>query len=687
MNLDFIINELKGEIKMKRSFKKITSLLMTVIIIASLSVTVAAEGDIEVGKLKYFVNGTQVLSLSEIKAGDVVNSEVKVSGTGDACLISVVYDADGLDTVDVSDASLTKSSKVLKTSITLPNDYGNGWKYKCFIWDSITGSLKPYNEAEFEFSLKATVDLESVKLTWDAVDGYMGEPLDIYRDGVKIAIAQAGQGLYIDYFAKADSYAEATYYVANSAGTRVSNTVTATPITAKSILDRSGYIFYNQLGEDGNPIQRAISKTPDSATYYDGTTDASKVADTGKYIRGYACTGDNNIINVVNDTAYPRTNTIQDTVFTDVPTQTNLTNDNSNYIIKNRNYARITKSDGSISSLNNINHSSPYFVYKFKRDNITFTPNTPPEGTNYDNISDFVLYVEYWNTGNQKFCVTYSIKPESTDTNGELGGTDYISSDIYTTLPTKTSANGNWSIAEFTLKNMTTWGKTYIDSTTSNFGINFRMPDSSKPEVAIRSFVLVPKEVADTISDPSRLFTTSNENYTGEVASFSVNGGTITQSNMVVNQTGGDGEVVKENDYVTIAPYANGSTGTGYRVRLNIDDSFLYTTGTSGVQVEVTYTSNYYTYLPVKYLNSAGSEQRQNLLLVNDGQKHTSVIEINDIALMNTLFGNEKRDIVLDMVSNREGNRSEADYSNRYLHIHEFKLRKPIDRNMMDLSK
>ena len=56
MNLDFIINELKGEIKMKRSFKKITSLLMTVIIIASLSVTVAAEGDIEVGKLKYFVN-------------------------------------------------------------------------------------------------------------------------------------------------------------------------------------------------------------------------------------------------------------------------------------------------------------------------------------------------------------------------------------------------------------------------------------------------------------------------------------------------------------------------------------------------------------------------------------------------------------------------------------------------------
>lgn len=110
-------------------------------------------------------------------------------------------------------------------------------------------------------------------------------------------------------------------------------------------------------------------------------------------------------------------------------------------------------------------------------------------------------------------------------------------------------------------------------------------------EVVIRSIVLLPKNIADDInatSNPQRLFSSINENYTGTCASFYVNDGTITQSNMKVHNTGGDGAAIIENDHIAIAPYitADNATNLGYRVRLNIDDSYIYTPGTNGVQIE-----------------------------------------------------------------------------------------------------
>ena len=82
-----------------------------------------------------------------------------------------------------------------------------------------------------------------------------------------------------------------------------------------------------------------------------------------------------------------------------------------------------------------------------------------------------------------------------------------ISSEIYKTLPDATEC-GCWSIAQFKLENMSYTGKSYDSgSGTSKMALIFA---NKTQTLAIRAIVLVPKELADMIEDPSLLFVSND---------------------------------------------------------------------------------------------------------------------------------------------------------------------------------
>ena len=209
---------------MTKTIKRIAILLTLVMLAVSVQLPMAMAEEANVGIMKYYVNGTQVLELPSLTAGNVVKSQIKAAN-GDI-LVSAVYNGTVMQIADVGEVIPSQDGKVYETEITIPAGYDEAtWDYKNFIWKDASGSMTPATEKTEAFVLSASGTINTVTLAWDVVDGYINEKVDVYRNDSVIATVDEGIGGYIDQV-EPGTY---TYKVVGKSG-RESNEVSATAI-------------------------------------------------------------------------------------------------------------------------------------------------------------------------------------------------------------------------------------------------------------------------------------------------------------------------------------------------------------------------------------------------------------------------------------------------------------------------
>lgn len=447
---------------MKKVMKK-TALLLT-LIMCTLCVQLpasAAQTDVSVGIMKYYVNDTQVLVLPTLEYGNTVKSEIKVTGSfakrTDAVLISALYNSNVLQALQMSQVPTGQASAVLQTSISVPQVEGANWRYKSFIWNMSDSSLTPYAEAVNALQLTATAGVNAVTLNWDAVDGYISETLDVYRDNAKVGTVAAGMGDWVDYLV-VDEAVPYTYQIKNADSSRVSNVVSATPGSAQAVLEQSAWISkddYQSIEEVGTG----------SFTYVENKSLKMENGDVISFT-GYICQN-----NFSSGTAVP-----------DGEPGYKSPDNQSNVWVMTRGY-REYASEGVYRS-----PGTDGFGLTIDKEKYTAAQN------------DFTVYVEYWGEKTTPFKFRYYQK--AGDSNGNFRDIDFPVNNPVSEAKWKVTKMKMSQIWLTELKSNNFHGTNQLSFMSGN--------PTGAPPCYIRKIIIVPEEYTTELTRDEALFVTDN---------------------------------------------------------------------------------------------------------------------------------------------------------------------------------
>ena len=461
---------------MTKTIKRIAILLTLVMLAVSVQLPMVMATEANVGIMKYYVDGTQVLALPELTAGNVVKSQIKAAN-GDI-LVSAVYNGTVMQIADVGEVIPSQDGKVYETEITIPAGYDEAtWDYKNFIWKDASGSMTPATEKTEAFVLSADVYVNAVVVKWDAVDGYMNETLDVYRNDVKVATVSAAQGSYVDkMIADGTTY---TYQIKNADGTRISNTVSATPITAESVLNKGSWIKAG-LKENGvTAADEGDMKTSGNTTnmlYYDF---GEQALSNGKFYQAWRTTSDGPTLRIKGDMYPTNTLTAMNTAYTTKPEKITATDGKSAAFFLPNNVVR-DKGSGNV-----VSNSATRVSFQINNSN----------GTKFNTTdTNYTVFVEHWGTRARDIKIWYS-----------KSNTSYTWGTLNMKISSYPAING-WKVSTLDLTDANFGGNNTVNSWDNDIKVPAMSCDKNGEDLFVRRIAVLKKEDAAKVLDPSDLF-------------------------------------------------------------------------------------------------------------------------------------------------------------------------------------
>lgn len=645
---------------MKCKMRITAMLLITVMLFAAFPIFVSAQDaqDVIIGAPMFFNESGEQIGYPT--AGEAFKVSVNVMGNAEnARLIVGFYKDSQLLNAYLSEEVSASADALTVESLTMPE----GSTMRLFVWDNLTSSMQPL-EFSAPVNLRGTAAYNRVMLFWDAADGYNKGTFDVYCDGEKIGTAKTDKGGFI---IETKDYDNAHSYYVKDELDRVSNTVSLKPDIPKADTD-----ILNTYGA-------WISKD-----------DASKMTDDLNGSTLSAMNGDE--IYYANETNTRRW---------------------FGYIGTNAFSTGLATPDGDRGFKSPDNESNAWIVTKYlRKDNSSGrywgqdggARITVNEGTFNADATSYRVYVEYWNDfrcwdnvdsdwkGQLKPYIKIGYTKTATD-KAENNVVDLVQS---------SSLSSEWKVA---FKDLT---DAYFAKKTSGDANQIVLRSGNGYTNYIRRIAILPTEYVSQLANPDNVFDEANlydknKTYTNETADQSVPDGlSVTYKGDDGNRYGlklagwksgwpykygaGDGTHAIIDGREQIYPVPDNiksdsdlakADPAGLKPRFEISsDGYILNGRDPFVQFEIEYESSGITSAYLWYKNLSGvSNASRVFALEADGQKHTAIITLNDMARDGNLFGESTRSDFAISAKDGAKKMSEETDDSKYFHIYAVRIK------------
>ncbi len=653
---------------------RITAMLMIMVMLfAAFPIFVSAQDaqDVIIGAPMFFDESGEQIGYPA--AGEAFKVSVNVMGNAEnARLIVGFYKDSQLLNAYLSEEVSASADALTIENLTMPEDS----TMRLFVWDNLTSSMQPL-EFSAPVNLRGTAAYNRVMLFWDAADGYNKGTFDVYRDGEKIGTAKTDKGGYI---VETKDYDNAHSYYVKDELDRVSNTVSLKPGIPKAddILNTYGAWISKDdaLGmTDVDPSGSTLTCFDNQDIYYASETNTRKWSGyigTNNFSSGLATPGGtkgfvspDGASNVWLLTGYLKYNSSTNRYWGISPSTEGGT--------------RIVIDDGKFDA--SVTNYSVYVEYWNK-----ITP--------WDNINSSWTQAPYLQLGYSK----------SEDGTADAGKPEKNRVDLVNTADTygKASYSAEWKVARLDLTDA------YFAKKTKGDTNQLVVCSASGQGCFVRRIAILPTEYVSKLSNPDNVFDEANlydknKTYTNETADQSVPDGlSVTYKNDDCNRFGlklagwksgwpykygaGDGTHAIIDGREQIYPVPDNiksdsdlakADPAGLKPRFEISsDGYILNGRDPFVQFEIEYESSGITSAYLWYKNLSGvSNASRVFALEADGQKHTAVITLNDMARDGNLFGESTRSDFAISAKDGAKKMSEETDGSKYFRIYAVRIK------------
>lgn len=662
--------------KRKISRIRITALLLiTVMLFTALPICASAQNgqDIIIGAPMFFNESGEQIGYPEAES----KTDIKINVLGDASkarLIASVYKDTQLLSIKVSDTADASAEQLVISGFETPSaDKYND--IRVFVWSDLTETLSPC-EIQKPISLSGRAAYNRVMLYWDAADGYNKGTFDIYKDGEKSGTAKADKGGYIIETKEYDT--AYSYYVKDDLG-RVSNTVSLKPDIPKADTD-----VLNTYGAWISQDDKTHSMTevyPEGSMLSLLTKDTIKLNNSSE--RGWdGYLGPNNFSwgvatpggtkGFVSPDGESNTYLLADYLKKDTSQE--------NVYWRTKGGVRITVADGKFDST----------------------------------VTNYTVYVEYWNTATPWDDVDYPYSEapyiklgysKSADGSTDAGKSE----NNFVDLVKSSSKTQEWKVAKVDLTDA------YFAKKTAGDANQLILRSGTGAANYVRRIAILPTEYVSMLSNPDNIFDEANlydrnKTYTNENADTNhPDGLSVTYANSDVMRYGlklagyksdwpykygaGDGTHAIIDDYDQIYPVPDNiktdadlakADPVGLKPRFEItSDNYILNGRDPFVQFEVEYISSGITSANLWYKNTSGVTTASRVFSLNDdGQKHTAVITLNDMVRDANLFGESTRSDFAISAKDGAKKMSEETDASKYFYIYSIRVKNMSHREI-----